>query len=67
GNLRLSSTSQLSGEKEIDKVVSQYPDISLTLSKQHHVDSKFQSELEITDGKHTQTESMTSNDVAVNT
>jgi len=35
--------------------------------KQSHVDNTFRSELEITDGKQTQTESMTSNDVAVNT
>ncbi|CAF1037580.1 unnamed protein product [Rotaria sp. Silwood1] len=58
---------QLSNEKQTDKMAPHYSDMSSTSPKQRHVDNKFQSELEITDGKHTQTESMTSNDVAVNT
>ncbi|CAF1328704.1 unnamed protein product [Rotaria sordida] len=67
GNLQLSSTSQVSNEKQTDKTASHDSDISLTLLKQRHIDSNFRPELEIVDAKHTQTESMTSNDAAVNT
>ncbi|CAF1486854.1 unnamed protein product, partial [Rotaria sordida] len=67
GNLQLSSISQVSNEKQTDKTASHDSDISLTLLKQRHIDSNFRPELEIVDAKHTQTESMTSNDAAVNT
>ncbi|CAF1491332.1 unnamed protein product [Rotaria sordida] len=67
GNLQLSSTSQVSNEKQTDKMASHDSDISLILLKQRHIDSNFRPELEIVDAKHTQTESMTSNDAAVNT
>ncbi|UJR21920.1 hypothetical protein I4U23_024990 [Adineta vaga] len=74
GNLQLPSTSRSSNEKQsnipessTDDVTSNRSDVSLTTQEQSQLGTDFQSEIQTADGKHTQTESMTSNDAAVNT
>ncbi|CAF3662271.1 unnamed protein product [Adineta steineri] len=78
GNLQLPLTSRqqsqssdtkqsISNELLTDEITPTRSDISYPSYKQPSIGANFRSELEAADGKHTQTESMTSNDVAVNT
>ncbi|CAF0980236.1 unnamed protein product [Rotaria sordida] len=56
-----------SNETLTDEMTPPRPDISFQTFKQPTIGVNFRSELEAADGKQTQTESMTSNDAAVNT
>ncbi|CAF3403031.1 unnamed protein product [Rotaria sp. Silwood1] len=76
GNLPLTSQQQSqvldnkqpsSNEPLTDEIIPSRPDLSFQTFKQPTVGVNFRSELEAADGKQTQTESMTSNDAAVNT
>ncbi|CAF1286084.1 unnamed protein product [Adineta steineri] len=78
GNLQLPLTSRqqsqssdtkqsISNELLTDEITPTRSDISYPSYKQPSIGANFRSELEAADGKHTQTESRTSNDVAVNT
>ncbi|CAF4127988.1 unnamed protein product, partial [Rotaria sp. Silwood2] len=75
GNLPLTSQQQSqldnkqpsSNETLTDEITPSRPDLSFQTFKQPTTGVNFRSELEAADGKHTQTESMASNDAAVNT
>jgi hypothetical protein len=68
GNLQLSNDKQSnSNEPLTNEKTPNSPDISLTSYKQSHVGTNLLPEVETADGTHTQTESMISNDAAVNT